>query len=459
MNRIVDSVLLASSKLRKNPKWIGLLVVLVLAAASLVTVRDPGYAAPEGGIIVAGDDTAAPGTVSDGAEAQATIGNLRSTGGSGDQDGDIAVKSTGGNLAVRDIDAGTATVTVTAGGGAITDGNGTEVNVIAHRFTATAFGGIGATDAIETSVKELVVTDTGGKFINIDPGGTDLESITATTNNGSVTTTTGSVYVKGNMAFNRPHQGHPPYYLYDTPGFDGSLKLTNAGGDIAVGAVDVGNENDVTLHALDGAIVLHYIRAQNVYLTAPGGIREADTDDDADVVANYLGILVDPVAGSGTGDPDASIAFGSVGDPIETNIDVFNAHTNGRHILMEDREGGLVLDKVDAGADMVWIVAQGGPITGTEGSGTSHLTAQEAVLKTDGENGGAIGTDEKPLRTSVDAISAETWDGGIYISDDGGPAQTGKPTDPPDKLVIPWIHAKEGGIEPLSYVYSGDDQA
>ncbi len=41
------------------PRWIGLLVVLTLAAASLVAVRNPSHAAPEGGTIVAGDATIA----------------------------------------------------------------------------------------------------------------------------------------------------------------------------------------------------------------------------------------------------------------------------------------------------------------------------------------------------------------------------------------------------------------
>ncbi len=202
---------------------------------------------------------AALGTVSAGAEAVVSIGNLRSTGGAGGQDGDIAVKSTAGDVPVGNIDAGTAAVTVTAGGGAITDGNANQINVTAGELSATAAGGIDldttvtSLDASTTATGDVVISETD-----------DITLTNVSTADGSITLTSGGQITATNV---------------DSSGTDhdtNDIALTSTGGGIAAGTANAGATGDVTLDAQGGAITDQLIgtnvHAKRLFATAGGGI-------------------------------------------------------------------------------------------------------------------------------------------------------------------------------------------
>jgi len=110
----------------------------------------------------------------------------------------ITVNETSG-LALKLVDAGTGDVTLTAGG-AITDGNEVNVNIIGNDLVLTAVSGIGSGNALETKVDTLQATNTNNGIEIINTGALALNNTTPLGH--SVQNTNGLVNIKTTSPLN-----------------------------------------------------------------------------------------------------------------------------------------------------------------------------------------------------------------------------------------------------------------
>ncbi len=280
-----------------------------------------------------------------------------------------------GNITVATLltsNATTSAISVTSTSGAVLDGTDVNVNLVANtgRATVTAATGIGASDAIETSISSLDASVTGTGNIGI----ADTNTID----------------------------------LVDVDTADGSITVTAVLGTITATDVDSSatdaNANDISLTATAGGILVAFVRAGatagDVTLTAAAAIEETSADGPADIIGEDLRL----VAASG---------IGSTG---KIEIDGVNlaATTATGDISLNDTAGGLTITTITT----VGVSITGGAAgDNVDISTSSPLTVNSPVSNVGGgditlaANGNASADD---LSLSAD-VSASGGNGKIFL--------------------------------------------
>jgi hypothetical protein len=178
------------------------------------------------------------------------------------------------------------------------------------------------------------------------------------------------------------------------------------------------------------------VAANNVSLTAVNSLTGGAKDAVADIVGHVVTLNVTGAKNSigvpGTG--------GGADIPLQVDVSTqLNATTADGHIIVDDVAGNLPLGQLNAGGAMILLSAKQAITDANFGAGAPNLTAAGGVNLTTTGSGSAIGTDPRPIRTAIGALSATTNDGGIYVSDSNGPG-----------LAINTVLVKQGGMVPYS---------
>ncbi len=196
----------------------------------------------------------------------------------------------------------------------------------------------------------------------------------------------------------------------------GTLTLEGAGITFANGVVSA-TSGDVTLTGAGGSIT-------ETTPNAGADVSGATVTLKTTGFGNQIG-TPGPVGGSST--------------PLKVDAStLLNASTSGGFITLANTTGNMPLGVLDAGAAFIELTAVGAITDGKNGSGSPNLTGVDgAALTTTGPNS-AIGTSTHPIRTAIGALTATTYDGGVFIADSNVPA-----------LMINSVLAKEGGQAPF----------
>ncbi len=410
-------------------------------------------------------------------------------------DGNVDVTQTSGDLPLGSVNAGTGTVLLVATNGAITNANGTTLNITGGTVDLTATSDIGKATAIKTKSSHLVTSVSGsGKVTNIAETNA-LDSVSATTNAGDVTIN----FSGGSLSFTASTQ------VLSASGTSTAVTFENTGGDVNVATVSAGTGN-VTLTADDGTIEPEfggsgatinitgnggisaptvatggagYPKSTTVELAITGGggsggivavttnaqgvvtgvasvvaagmnyskTPAASTIDNMSFVAGATVTLTTTGLGNDIGTPPP-VAGTSI--PLIVNSTLLNATTNDGFIVLANTTGNMALGALNAGAALIELTALGN-ITDGVGPGPSQnpnppnlMAVDGAVLTTTGSNGttdmsfSAIGSSGSMIRTAIGALTATTYDGGVYISDSNSPG-----------MAIGSIVAREDGSAPV----------
>ena len=279
---------------------------------------------------------------------------------------DISITTTAGGIAVGSIAAGAgaaADVTLDGGTGAITDGNGAAVNVVADDLNATAATGID----LDTTVNSLTGHVTGVGTLNIN----ETDGITLTnvdTANGPITITAGGAVVATDVAS-----------LTDTDAND--ISITTTAGGIAVGTITAGAgvAADVILDGGTGAI----------------------TDGN--------GAAVNVVA-------DDLNATATTGIDLDTTVNSLTGHVTGVGALNINETDGITLTNVDTANGPITITA-GGAVVATDVASLTDTDANDISITTTA-GGIAVGTITAGAGVAADVI----LDGGTGAITDGNGA-------------------------------------
>ncbi|WP_146408323.1 dockerin type I domain-containing protein [Allorhodopirellula heiligendammensis] len=347
--------------------------------------------------------------------------------------GDIFITDTAGGVALEAVSAGAGLINLTSQNGAITDGNGADVNLTAaNGLTLTTTGANNAigtsSDAIETAIATLTATTNDGDIYIADTaGGVALGAVSAgagfiglTAQDGAITDGNGadinltaangvSLTATGtNNAIGTTGDAIETATTSLTAATnDGDIYITDTAGGVALGAVTAG-AGFIGLTAQNGAITDG--NGADVNLTAANGVSLTTTG--------------------------AHNGIGTADDAIETTTGSLDATTNDGNIYLTDTDGGVALGAVSAGAAFIDLTAQNGAITDGNGADV-NLTAANGVSLTTTGSSSAIGTADDAIETAIGALTATTNDGGIYIADSNGPG-----------MIINAVLAKENGHTP-----------
>jgi filamentous haemagglutinin family N-terminal domain len=309
--------------------------------------------------------------------------------------GDILVQTSGDlNLAkaITDTNPSNAasTVTLTATGGSIIDGNATATNVTGGTLVATAAGDID----LDTTVAKLTANSTAEGDISIrETDGIELTQVR--TENGAIAVTAGGAINILNV-------------VSATDSADADIEITAAGGDITVGTLTAG--------ATAGAIKL----------TATAGA----INDDNDNATKITGHTLELVASNGIGVAGASDATRSLDTAISeltarvTTAGAINLTDDDtlKVVLAETEDGNVTLQAggdlnvdtiVAKGANNTVTLAASGAISDANENTEANITAANLALSA----GTGIGSVDNALETSVDKLEAKTATGGIYLTD------------------------------------------
>ncbi len=220
---------------------------------------------------------------------------------------------------------------------------------------------------------------------------------------------------------------------------DGFSSITIGDATNGTGAVDINSStfND-PITIVGGSIEVTGLNASSnaVTLTARTGAITDGGSVSADIVGGTVSLVV-----MNSGD-EIGVAgpMGGPSDPLEIDVaTLLNASTVDGHITLENVGLHLPLGVLDAGAAMILLTSNFGPITdGNGGIGAANLTAASGVNFTANGFFSAIGTMALPIRTVIGSLSATTNDGGVFISDTNAAG-----------LIINNVLAKEGGFGPI----------
>jgi len=113
---------------------------------------------------------------------------------------------------------------------------------------------------------------------------------------------------------------------------------------------------------------------------------------------------------------DSAATIGTDVAPLKINGGTLTLTTAGGNAILEDTEGGVAVGPIDVGGGALLLSSTNGAIN--YGSGT--IKAGSVILKTEGLNGGAIGTLGNPILTNTGILTAFTNHGGIYINEENG---------------------------------------
>ncbi|MEY4179717.1 MAG: hypothetical protein RLY70_3291, partial [Planctomycetota bacterium] len=168
----------------------------------------------------------------------------------------------------------------------------------------------------------------------------------------------------------------------------------------------------------------------DVTLTAFNSLTDGADNDIADVVGAVVTLNVTGAGNTiGTGPAD----FLEV--DAATRLD---AITDNGLVALKNVAGDLPLGAIDAGANFIFLTAGNGAVTDANGASVNLTAANGASLTTTGNNS-AIGAVGDAIETAIGALTATTFDGGIYVDDSNGPG-----------LIIQNVIAKEGGKTPFA---------
>ena len=355
------------------------------AAEALETnVMQLSATATSGGIFVAESDNISVGTITAGGAAPV-----------------VRLTSSAGSITLGAISAPSGQVTLTAGAGSITDGNGATANITADGATLEARNGLGTSgDALEVNAPALStkVTQSGaGTFV---ANAAAPRSLTIETNNGAVAITLSG----GSLALVQP--GSANRLSLTAPGIT-SFTFSNTGGSLALESINAGT----------GA----------VSLTAMTGIEDHATD----TVLDLTGGAVTLTAGT---------TIGTAANPIETNLDTLTAAAAAGGVFIADSGAITSLTATARGAGNDVAVSTVGNL------GVAHVVAPDAVTLSAGgagnltrvgtspnvssasatlAAGGAIGTAAEPLLLGTATItSAVANGGGVFLRTQGAVTAT-----------------------------------
>ena len=283
----------------------------------------------------------------------------------------ISFETTGGDVKLGVVDAGTADISITALAAIKDDNNVSTTDLIGAKVTLTAQMGVGALDnEIDTNVDSLTVTAGGGIFIRE----TNALSLSASTASGDV----------------------------DVRNSTGDLKVktVKSEGSSAGGSQSAAPRGNVTLQA-GGAIV-----------------------DDNSGAVNFTGNVLNLTATAG---------IGTLGDAIETSVSSLTAvGGTGGGVFLSNKQtltvtsataaggnvsvtttGDLTLGLADAGANSVTVSATGAVIDGNADS-LNIVAGVSATI-----NGSRIGASNNKVETSAPKITASSSNGGLSLSNTG----------------------------------------
>lgn len=283
----------------------------------------------------------------------------------------ISFETTGGDVKLGVVDAGSADISITALAAIKDDTNDSIADLIGANATLTAQMGVGALgNEIDTTVDSLTVTAGGGVFIRE----TNALSL-------SVTTTSGDVDVRNSTG-------------------DLTVKTVKSEGNSAGGSQSSAPRGNVTLQA-GGAIV-----------------------DDNSGAVNFTGNVLNLTATAG---------IGTLGDAIETSVSSLTAAGGtGGGVFLSNKQaltvtsataaggnvsvtttGDLTLGLADAGANSVTVSATGAVIDGNADS-LNIVAGVSATI-----NGSQIGASNNKVETNTPMITASSSNGGLYLSNTG----------------------------------------
>ena len=149
-------------------------------------------------------------------------------------DNDIQLSTSGGDIAVGTINAGSLGEVSLTATGAITDDNGAATNVTADGLTVSAEGAV----TLDTTVAGLGASSSVAGGIDIDESD-DITLTSVTTQDGSITVTAGGTLTATSVDSS------------NTDDDANDVLLSTTSGDIAVGDVNAGPRGDVVLTAAD----------------------------------------------------------------------------------------------------------------------------------------------------------------------------------------------------------------
>jgi len=168
----------------------------------------------------------------------------------------------------------------------------------------------------------------------------------------------------------------------------------------------------------------------DVTFTALNSLTDGADNDIADIAGAVVTLNVTGAGNTiGTGPAD----FLEVDAAIR-----LDAATNDGLVALKNVAGDLPLGTINAGANFIFLTAGNGAITDANGASVNLTAANGASLTTTGNNS-AIGTVGDAIETAIGALTATTFDGGIYVDDSNGPG-----------LIIQNVIAKDGGQTPFA---------
>ncbi len=372
----------------------------------------------------------------------------------------ITFANTDGNIALNDLDAGTADVTLTASG-AITQSSGT---LTADTATLTAGTNIGANGSeLATSATELDLTASdGGVYVeeadavtvtaSASGSNKDIEvsnttgdmtlnlvsatgdvTLTATAgslvdNNGSSTNVSGSrVTLTADTAIGTSGDTiETDVDTLDATSQGGGLYVTEQSGlarldaEATGGDMDISASGDVTIGALLAA-------GQTITFTTSGDITDNLDDDLTTKTVNITALTLNltgrkiGVSGGRIEIAVAELVVDTTGggiyihQPGAGDLDLTSATAigTGGNVEIEVKDG-IELGAVEALGDRVVISSTNGAIT--DGNGAA-LNVESKSLEIDAPGG--VGTDPDPLEFKVDLLSAAGGGDGVAASNAG----------------------------------------
>ncbi|WP_234968984.1 FlgD immunoglobulin-like domain containing protein [Alkalispirochaeta americana] len=312
------------------------------------------------------------------------------------EEGDIRVLA-GQDIAVAGIatDGAAGSVSLTATAGSITDAGDTNVDVVANQLRMVAGVGIGAGNALETTVNTVSARAAGGGIFLLETD--DL--------------------IVGDTA----------------------VTVQRVGADATSGDLTDATQSDVRTTGDNGSIVL---QTTNGSITLDDGSAAAIGGDDGNsVVAHGSGnVLIQAVAGTVTGNADIRSGTGHItvkaDNDIALNADVNVTTGTPGTVSLDAEDGALTMAgsaAVTATGSSARVAAQNditlGNVSAADISIISQagavINATDSTKNVTGTNlrlaaAESIGASDRHLTTATDRVTARSTSGDIFITEDDG---------------------------------------
>jgi trimeric autotransporter adhesin len=332
-----------------------------------------------------------------------TLGNVSAGGGNS-----VVISNTTGDMRVDSVTAVGATVSLTAPGGGILDGNGSANNVTANSLAVVAATGIG----LDTTINALTSASvTGAGSINVSNNGS-LSVANATTTNGSIA-------------------------------------LSATSGDLDITSVNAGGAGaGVTLSTTtSGNVNLGFVTAPDqVTITSAGAIT------DGNGAANNITTATTSLSGATN--------IGTTPDPLETAVQTLNATATaggisiteadrvtlnnivagGGNVTISNTAGDMIINSITASAGGIDLTASAGSILDGNGAANNLTAVADSNLRA---LGGVIGLSTDPIEVSINpgllGVAATGQVGGVSVDINGTVLPSGALTllnSPPGEVIF-----------------------